>query len=180
VIVSLGLAVSFLAGPARTTILPGVDPEQLEDIRDYTSTAGSTWIPHWPAVLSAPGTEAVLAESPERIGLGLTVRALHQLSGLTWDQLGKLFGVSRRAVHHWAAGGRMTARNAELLSELTRIVQQLEAADPASRRAILLTPGDDGYSMFDRIRSHQATSREDVSAPPFAPDELLGAVTKDE
>jgi hypothetical protein len=74
----------------------------------------------------------------------------------------------------------MTARNAELLSELTRIVQQLEAADPASRRAILLTPGDDGYSMFDRIRSHQATSREDVSAPPFAPDELLGAVTKDE
>jgi hypothetical protein len=102
------------------------------------------------------------------------------MSGLTWDQLGKLFGVSRRAVHHWTVGGRMTARNADLLGELSRLVRSLPAADPATRRAILLAPGEDGYSAFDRIRARQAASSSDVSAPPFSPDQLLGTVMTDE
>ena len=38
-------------------------------------------------------------------------------SGLTWDQLGKVFGVSRRAVHMWANGGRLNESNARRLRE---------------------------------------------------------------
>ena len=43
-----------------------------------------------------------------------------EASGLTWDQLARYFGVSRRSVHLWAAGGRMSAANEELLAHLKR------------------------------------------------------------
>lgn len=49
----------------------------------------------------------------------------HRESGLTWDQLARYFGVSRRAVHLWAAGGRMSATNEELLAHLVFAVDRL-------------------------------------------------------
>lgn len=61
------------------------------------------------------------------------IRDLHSRSGLTWTQLGSLFGVSRRAVHHWANGGRMNAANAELLAELSTRVAAISEVEPDDR-----------------------------------------------
>lgn len=115
------------------------------------------------------------APAPLPAGDQASVRWLHAESGLTWEQLGRLFGVSRRAVHLWANGGRMNAANAESLNELVGIVRELPAADRDRRRALLLAPGSDGRSIVDRFRARQASRAGDVDGPPFTPEQLLGA-----
>jgi hypothetical protein len=46
------------------------------------------------------------------------IRDLKSRSGLTWDQLAGVFGVSRRAAHGWASGARLNAQHSETLSWL--------------------------------------------------------------
>lgn len=100
-------------------------------------------------------------------------------SGLTWDQLGKVFGVSRRAVHMWANGGRLNESNARRLRTFAAIVRRLESettagATPEVIRARLLQVEADGLSIVDRLR------REHSSGPtwgaPFGPERLVGAI----
>ena len=58
------------------------------------------------------------------------VRQLKEDSGLTWDQLRRLLGVSRRAVHMWAGGGQINAKNEERLALLEQIVAALGGRTP--------------------------------------------------
>lgn len=79
-----------------------------------------------------------------------SVDELHADSGLTWDQLSKLFGVSRNALFNWSAGGRMTLAHQAILDELADIVARLPADNSTDRRKLLLTPDGEGYSIYDR------------------------------
>jgi hypothetical protein len=50
------------------------------------------------------------------------ISQIKMLAGLTWLQLAKLLGVSRRTIHGWADGGEPSARNfAEVHSLLERV-----------------------------------------------------------
>lgn len=81
-------------------------------------------------------------------------------SGLTWDQLGKVFGVSRRAVHMWANGGRLNESNARRLREFSAVIRSIvdstESAAPEDVRAQLLKVGLDGLSVIDRMRNERS------------------------
>lgn len=103
------------------------------------------------------------------------VRWLHAHSGLTWDQLGRLFGVSRRTVHLWASGSGMNSANAEALYQLVGLVAGVRGEGPRDRRAALMRPGTDGLSALDSFRSLRAAQGEPINAPPWRPEELLGA-----
>lgn len=87
------------------------------------------------------------------------VRALRNMSGLTWEQLAKLFSVSRRAVHLWATGKTMNAGHEELLSDLLRIVHALPGSSPAERRLALLRPGKAIASIYDQLRMDRANAQ---------------------
>lgn len=99
-------------------------------------------------------------------------------SGLTWDQLGKVFGVSRRAVHMWANGGRLNESNARRLREFSAIVRRVESETPQLTpeqvRARLLRVESDGLSIVDRLR------REHSAGPtwgaPFGPERVVAAI----
>lgn len=93
------------------------------------------------------------------------IRELKEQSGLTWDQLRRLFGVSRRAVHAWASGTRMRAGNEERLSELEQVVAALNATDPEGRRHELLSSSNGGgRSHFQRLMLEPRRSEDtDVS-----------------
>lgn len=114
----------------------------------------------------------VVPSSPPA-GMSSAVRDLRESSGLTWEQLGRLFGVSRRAVHHWSNGSRMTARHAEMVGELARLVAELPVSTPTERRDILLSPGNDGYSLFDQFRARMARELDELAPMPFTARELL-------
>src|SRR6266498_5567216 len=131
---------------------------------------------------SSNGTVSVPQQtepSIKRPSVALSVRHLYEASGLTWEQLARLFGVSRRAVHNWANGGRMTDFHAGLLSRLTRVIDQLPAADAASRRAYLLAPGEDGHSLYEHVRAQLAESVDVINEPSLALDQRLGVASDD-
>ena len=101
---------------------------------------------------------------------------LREASGLTWEQLARLFGVSRRSVHHWASGDNMNAHHQELLAKVTAIVTAIPGP-PQSKRAELLRAREDG-TLFDSIRSSLAGSEPAVNGIPVSVAALLGAVAR--
>ncbi|WP_157073113.1 hypothetical protein [Kribbia dieselivorans] len=84
-------------------------------------------------------------------------------SGLTWDQTARLFNVSRRSIHLWLAGGRMSAGNQQRLVDIVAVVDSLPAQTAEQRRNLLLQPGATGQSMFDSWRSASASSATDIN-----------------
>lgn len=104
------------------------------------------------------------------------VISLHNLSGLTWDQLARLFGVSRRAAHLWASGGRMNSYHAERLNHILTVVRSLQTkSNQQELREILLAPGLDGRSLYETLLTERIASRG-VNAPVFPPEQLMGAL----
>ncbi|WP_157431862.1 helix-turn-helix domain-containing protein [Actinomadura hibisca] len=147
-----GMIVVALSGSTVTSVGTQQPLSAIRNVTDWTSSGNFDAKPvapsrvHWPP---ATKDEDVDAEND----LASSVIRLHEESGLTWEQLSRLFGVSRRALHHWAVGGRISAGHAERLAMLTSVIQSLPATEPAVRRAKLLAPRDDGRSMFDILRS---------------------------
>jgi hypothetical protein len=103
------------------------------------------------------------------------VRDLWEHSGLTWDQLARLFGVSRRAMHAWAAGARPNAYHQELLIELTQLMAQIDTGDPHRNRDQLLAPRPEGRSLFDEFRTRRTDPSSDITGA-LPPAQLLGAL----
>ncbi len=92
------------------------------------------------------------------------VRALYGQSGLTWNQVARMFGVSRRSVHAWARGGRMNARNSERLATIESAVEANRRESPSATREALLNASN-GPSVFQRLTSNaraQADHKDDV------------------
>ncbi|MCT2359500.1 hypothetical protein M3G54_14070, partial [Brevibacterium casei] len=55
------------------------------------------------------------------------IAELRSMTSFTWEQTAKLFGVSRRTVHLWAAGGNLSTQNEERLVRLVRQVRAIHA-----------------------------------------------------
>lgn len=119
-------------------------------------------------------TENPPARPVRSLSSGDLVRRLHAESGLTWDQIARLFGVSRRSVHMWANGGTLNADNHELLMKVAALVESLPGPDPQSRRLQLLSSNDGGVSKFEEMRTSRGRDAEPVNGPAFTPGELLG------
>jgi DNA-binding transcriptional regulator YiaG len=159
--------VAVTALMAVTAFLPG----------GPTSSGGSWSRPAIRSLADQPvlGGDYATAEEAETKQPAEQVKALHNASGLTWEQLARLFGVSRRAVHHWASGGNMTARNIETLTSLMRTVSALAGSDPASRRMEILMPGDNGTSLYERLLSRHRPDMPIIEGSYLPPEYLLGA-----
>ncbi len=76
------------------------------------------------------------------------VKRLKDATGATWDQLGRLFGVSRRALHAWANAAPMNSQHAERLEELLLLVAGL--AKHGDVHTQFFTPGPDGRSLYSK------------------------------
>lgn len=135
-----------------------------------------------------------------RVGMGraeMALAELHHLSGLTWDQLARLFGVSRRSLHFWASGKPMTPANEEHLHRLLATIRKVDRGSAQANRALLLALGEDGIIPFDLLvqgRYEQVAALVGLgdasprkSVPPIAeatriartprpPEELVGAL----
>ncbi|TFD74874.1 hypothetical protein E3T54_13065 [Cryobacterium sp. Sr8] len=111
----------------------------------------------------------VAKESPASL-----VLALHEESGLTWDQIARLLGVSRRAVHMWGSGGNLNAQNYESLAKLVALIRTLPGDSPSEKRTALLAPRDSSLSYFDALRRANAAGDTGVNSIPVSLRALLG------
>jgi hypothetical protein len=109
-------------------------------------------VPTHDAATSGRSTALLLAET-------------HEASGLTWEQIARYFGVSRRAVHLWTSGGRMTASNEELLAHLVRAVEAVKHLAPLDRRQELLRSGS-GLNLVDVERARRSSRESDINRSP--------------
>lgn len=81
------------------------------------------------------------------------VQFVHERSGLTWEQVARLMGVSRRSVHSWASGGRLSSANAERVAEVAGLLKTRTGFSSDSNRDWLLAGTPVQPSIFDSLRS---------------------------
>lgn len=137
-----------------------------------TTTSGALPIASTTVVASGTGTGGFsLDDEPVPNPAARAIQRLHDRSGLAWDQVARLFGVSRRAVHKWASGGAMNGHHAARLAELTQMLGQM-GGTPTEVRASLLAPDERGRTPFQRliVGSNITPDRPEG----FRPEQLLG------
>ncbi|WP_156893148.1 helix-turn-helix domain-containing protein [Actinokineospora enzanensis] len=123
------------------------------------------WVPSNAPSNSLTVRSTIHSPSPgQETSSAALIKKIHSDSGLTWEQLAKIFGVSRRALHHWTNGGRLNAANLQKLHELSMTVGQLEGG-PENRRTHLLMPGDQAKSIYDLLRADNSSSETDINRP---------------
>jgi DNA-binding transcriptional regulator YiaG len=91
-----------------------------------------------------------------------TILEIRRRSGLTWEELGDLFEVSRRSVHHWASGKPVAAKHEQALRQTVTAIRCLDRGDAAVTRAFLLSAGTDGIAPLELLKIglfEQAVSR---------------------
>jgi DNA-binding transcriptional regulator YiaG len=127
---------------------------------------------------------------------GAAIGELRRLSGLTWDQLARMFNVSRRSLHFWASGKPMTPSNEEHLHRVLAVLRKIDRGAASANRTALLGVCEDGSLPFDllvegdyeRVISllgpgggrHVSPPKLDEAAraarAPRPPEELVGAL----
>ena len=141
-------AILLVAGMGGTATAADISAESMDGIvlvaPVATSTSGATFVDA--ATDSATKSSAAI------------ISELRRISGLTWDQLGTLFDVSRRAVHFWASGKPLNITNER---RLRRVLAVVRAADRGHARAnkTALLESRNGTSPFDLLvaqRFHEA------------------------
>ena len=144
-----------------------------------------------PVEHTTAGAAVVVAEPA-----GAAIGELRRLSGFTWDQLARIFNVSRRSLHFWASGKPMAPSNEEHLQRLLSVVRKIDRGSASANRAALLGVREDGSLPFDllaagdyeRVLSQLGQGKARRAAPPKLseearaaraprpPDELVGAL----
>lgn len=155
-----------LYGPAPSSAEPS--DRALHDW-DYVLPDASTWMvaiaidadlssaaPALDSALKRVLSDSHLLDSPRTIED--RVAALHEQTSLTWQQLARLFGVSRRAVHLWAKGNRMSSANLDRLARIEEAVAPLLGLSPEHvRDAMMERQG--GSSLFAQLLQEVAEAQ---------------------
>jgi DNA-binding transcriptional regulator YiaG len=127
---------------------------------------------------------------------GAAIGELRRLSGLTWDQLARVFGVSRRSLHFWASGKPMAPSNEEHLQRVLAVVKKIDRGTASANRAALLGGREDGSLPLDllvakdyervrsllgegdarRVQLTKLSKEARAARAPRPPEELVGAL----
>ena len=192
------------------------------EMASFPTSAGETmlggvyvWLIFVGGALSVPGTtseeglverrQALISQAQTNSGVqeqalqsaSSAIMELRRLSGLTWDQLARLFGVTPRSLHFWVSGKPLTPTNEELLNRLLATIRRLDRGSSKENRSLLLGIRKDGVIPFDLLiegqyeqvlsllgpghapaRPHPSTLSVEarLARVPHEPDELVGAM----
>jgi hypothetical protein len=81
----------------------------------------------------------------------VSINKIKTISGLTWDQLAKIFQVSRRSVHFWASGKPLSPFNEELVRRLLETLLLIDRGSADLTRNALLRSHQSSDSAFDLL-----------------------------
>lgn len=167
-----------LAALAGTLLVPGttqaVTPPAPTRILDYgwTTQSSSRGGGIRPAVWSGAQTATPQSEKADESEAQTSeqLKWLHAESGLTWDQISRVIGVSRRAIHLWAGGARVTPANVQRVATLAGVIRDLPESNPQARLSRLFAPRAGRMSLYDELlASNRSTAQgEHVTEPKRA------------
>jgi hypothetical protein len=107
------------------------------------------------------------AETPDDVeATRKAISELRRISGLTWEQLGELFDVSRRSVHFWASGKPLNAGNEQRLMQVLEVVRAANRGDARSTRAAFfeVKEGTTAFALLAAERFEEARAILGVGA----------------
>lgn len=142
-----GVAVRRIVGDTAQRLINLLRAQALTD-----STNGLTVPTNLPFhIVADPGATAVWIgqETTSKTAAEMLDEA-KDLSGLTWDQLARIMGVSRRSLHFWINGRALSAEHEERLHRITQIVEMLAGRSQLEVRSRLLDKSE-GMSVFDLL-----------------------------
>jgi hypothetical protein len=153
------------AGLMPACLAAGTGNGLLPELGHESTHVGTGWVVDAPLDLSnlVPPLVVVPPDQPAQSNATM-LESLHSLSGLTWEQIARLFNVSRRSVHLWLAGGRLSAANEERLVDLEAMLSNWPGT-PEERRHRLFQAQDSGLSLFDEARGSKASRSDDINRP---------------
>ena len=146
-------------------------------IRSSTSTSRATANQELLAAveMTTSGITLPSASSPEATQKALG--ELRRLSGLTWEQLAKLFNVSRRSLHFWASGQPLSRFNEEQLNRLLGTIQYIDRGSASLNRSLLLKPDN---PLFDLLIAGRYEEFKQLAGVGNAPQKLQsGSLSED-
>jgi transcriptional regulator with XRE-family HTH domain len=147
------ITIPVFPAPSETTNTESVSDWDLLIVSERT-TSGLT-LPSQP-VASTEATRSALNE-------------VRKLSGLTWEQLARLFNVSRRSLHFWASGQPLSRFNEESLNRLLGTVRYINRGSASINRTILLSPSSDGSIPFDLLVAGRYEDVKQLIGPGNSP-----------
>jgi DNA-binding transcriptional regulator YiaG len=128
--------------------------------------------------MTTSGLTLTATSSPEATQKALS--ELRRLSGLTWDQLAKLFNVSRRSLHFWASGQPLSRFNEEHLNRLLGTIRYIDRGSANLNRSLLLKPDSDGNPLFDLLVAGKYEEFKRIAGSNSAPQRpQLGSLSED-
>jgi len=141
----LGLSIGTLPASSTSSV---VGPARSR----FQSTSASSSPRGLVLDLSKPNTTSEPACAYEPTSQAIS--ELRRISGLTWEQLRKLFGVSRRSIHFWASGKPLSTANEKRLLTILNIVRKANRGDARSTKAALFEERD-GEPAFDLLAAQK-------------------------
>ena len=100
------------------------------------------------------------------------VTSLHDRSGLTWEQLAKALGVSRRSLHMWAAGSKVTHAHRRVMERFEQLVDEI-GLDPERTKLRLLEQRPGRGSLFDEFRLNRNGGKREINGPALDAFDML-------
>ena len=148
--------------PVAVTVFPAL-PE----------TTSTEPISGWDLLLVSERTTSGLTQSSQpdvfTEATRSTLNELRKLSGLTWEQLARLFKVSRRSLHFWASGQPLSRLNEESLNRLLGTIRYINRGSASINRSVLLIPSSDGKLPFDLLVEGKHEEVKRLLGPGSAP-----------
>jgi DNA-binding transcriptional regulator YiaG len=96
-------------------------------------------------------TNSGLVERKSEQSSSAAILELRKRSGLTWDQIARLFGVARRSVHFWASGEALKPGNEERLNRMLAVIRHIDRGSAKATRTALMSQQEDGMIPFDLL-----------------------------
>ena len=143
------------AGPMRSNIKL---PLALAGLLVLTPTTGSYLPPELIRTKIAFEQTNTGLQIPKSQSTGTSIMELRRLSGLTTDQLARIFNVDRRSLHFWASGKRLNAANEERLQRLLTTSRKIDRGRARENRPALLASQEDGNIPFDLLAKEKFDS----------------------
>ncbi|RKT45531.1 hypothetical protein BDD21_2992 [Thiocapsa rosea] len=180
------LLVIVVSGALSAPGTSSMEPTRLWEapyVREPEATAsGRVWEQRVETTSDAEATRQAISE-------------LRRISGLTWEQLGEIFDVSRRSIHFWASGKPLNAHNEQRLMQVLDVIRAADRSDARSTRAALFAAkeGTTAFALLSAKRFEEArailsvgtarsrpalaelTAAAQADRKPLPPEELVDA-----
>lgn len=132
---------ALLAGYAATGTLTPLSPSDVAALT--TIVVQPSTLSAVPALESAPSLDPSLV--PE------ILQQVRRSSGLSWGEIARAVGVSRRTIHNWLSGARVAGAHLARLLDVSRAVTNVATGSVESTRTALLRPNANGRSVVDDL-----------------------------